>query len=59
MHSKHDNMHKNGMLYALICINNHVIICYQGDEVTWTLISIALDCKVLMRWTIVRSASPQ
>ena len=26
MHSKYDNMHKNEMFYAFICINNHVII---------------------------------
>ena len=26
MYSKYDNMHKNGMFYALICINNHIII---------------------------------
>ena len=25
MHSKYDNMHKNRIFYALICINNHVI----------------------------------
>ena len=25
MHSKYDNMHMNGIFYALICINNHVI----------------------------------
>ena len=25
MHSKYDNMYKNGMLYVLICINNHII----------------------------------
>ena len=25
MHSKYDNMHKNGMFYALLCINNYVI----------------------------------
>ena len=25
MHSKYDNMHRNIMFYALICINNHVI----------------------------------
>ena len=25
MHSKYDNMYKNGMIYALICINNHII----------------------------------
>ena len=25
MNSKYDNMHKNVMFYALICINNHVI----------------------------------
>ena len=33
MHSKYDNMHKNGMFYALICIINHFlrvkIACYQ------------------------------
>ena len=27
MHSKYDNMHTNGMFYALICINNHVLSC--------------------------------
>ena len=27
MHSKYDNMHTNGMFYALICINNHVFAC--------------------------------
>ena len=27
MHSKYDNMHQNGMFYALICINNHIIAC--------------------------------
>ena len=27
MHSKYDNMDKNGMFYALICINNHVFAC--------------------------------
>ena len=27
MHSKYDNMPKNGMFYALICNNNHIIIC--------------------------------
>ena len=27
MHLKYDNMHENGMFYALICINNHVSIC--------------------------------
>ena len=27
MHSKYDKMHTNGMLYALICINNHVFAC--------------------------------
>ena len=29
MNSKYDNMYKNGMFYALICINYHVIACYQ------------------------------
>ena len=27
MHSKYDNMHKNEIFYALICINNHIIAC--------------------------------
>ena len=27
MHSKYDNMHNNGIIYALICINNHVNSC--------------------------------
>ena len=27
IYSKHDNMHKNGMFYALICFNNHIIFC--------------------------------
>ena len=26
MHSKYVNMHMNDMFYALICINNHVIV---------------------------------
>ena len=26
MYSKYDNMYKNGMFDAFICINNHVII---------------------------------
>ena len=26
IHPKYDNMHKNGMIYALIFINNHIII---------------------------------
>ena len=33
MHSKYDNMHTNGMFYALFCINNHAlyvqIACYH------------------------------
>ena len=27
MHSKYNNMHKNGIFYALICINNHICAC--------------------------------
>ena len=30
MHSKYDNMHKNGLLYALIYINSQIIICEYG-----------------------------
>ena len=29
MHSKYDNMHKNGMFYVLICINNRIIAWNQ------------------------------
>ena len=32
MHSKYDNMHKNRMFYALICINNRIIACYHLVE---------------------------
>ena len=27
MHLKYDNMHKNEIFYALICINNDIITC--------------------------------
>ena len=27
MHSKYDNIHKNGMFYNNIYINNHIITC--------------------------------
>ena len=34
MHSKFDNMYKNGIFYTLFCINNDVIsdinACYHG-----------------------------
>ena len=30
IHSKHDNMHKNGIFYALIFINNHIITSIDG-----------------------------
>ena len=29
MHSKYDKMHTNRMFYALICINNHIFVCYD------------------------------
>ena len=36
IYSKYDNMHKNGMFYALDYINNHVllvkIVCYFWHE---------------------------
>ena len=32
MHSKYDNMRKNEIFYALICINNDIITCLN-----WTL----------------------
>ena len=28
IHSKYHNMNKNGLLYALIFIDNHIITCY-------------------------------
>ena len=34
MHSNYDNMHTNGVFYALICINNHVMIaCYHKTNI--------------------------
>ena len=27
MYSNYDNMHTNVIFYALICINNHIIVC--------------------------------
>ena len=27
VHSKYDNMYKNEIFHALICINNHIISC--------------------------------
>ena len=43
IHSKHDNMHKNGMFYALICIKNHIITCIDCmlSNTLWVL------CKIL------------
>ena len=26
MHSKYDIIHENGIFYAIICINNHIIV---------------------------------
>ena len=26
-HSRHVNMHKNGIFYSLFCINDHIILC--------------------------------
>ena len=33
MYSKYDNMHTNGMFYALFCINNHVLLTRRNREV--------------------------
>ena len=53
MHSKYDNMHKNGMFYVLICIINRIISCYHSlDLVIVVLISchikvnIGLNCSI-------------
>ena len=34
IYSNNDNMHRNGMFYALICINNHKISC-----INWMLLT--------------------
>ena len=45
LHLKYDNMHKNGMFYALICINNHVItsinymLLHTPSPQTWIISS--------------------
>ena len=37
MHSKYDNMHINVMFYAINCMNNHVLSCYDCmlSNATW------------------------
>ena len=35
MHSKYDNMQKNGMFYANIGINNPIILCINCMLVAW------------------------
>ena len=42
MHSKYDNMYKNGMFYALICINNHIIACYQ--DLAHVILPLGYQC---------------
>ena len=42
MNSKHDNMHKNEMFYALICINNHIIIFIDSVQSIGALVMIVL-----------------
>ena len=39
IHSNYDNMHKNGIFYALICINNHV------NSFINCLLSLFYDCS--------------
>ena len=44
MHSKCDNMHENEMFYALIYINNHIIVCINCVLSTITQI---LNCVAI------------
>ena len=49
MHSKYDNMHKNRMFYALMCINVkiHIIACYH---ITMILIINAISYIFLIQY---------
>ena len=50
VHSKYDDMYKNGIFYALICINNHIIAC-QNDMLLETLLD---DCgSNPHRWKLI------
>ena len=42
MHSKYDNMHMNGMFYALICINNYIITSLSCMSLGGELISLSI-----------------
>ena len=47
MQSKYDNMHKNGMFYALIYINNHIFVC-QDCMLSDTKDILWMDDRVLI-----------
>ena len=53
MHSKYDNMHKNEMFYALIYINNHIIM-YKLDIIndSWYLIMLGELGALMGKWTL-------
>ena len=51
MHSKYGNMHKNGFLYTLICINNHIITCRNCMLSTHVNAKYCLGVKFSYRWS--------
>ena len=53
IHSKHDNMHKNRIFYALICINNHIISCIDCMLFACTILGSKVDkhSKILIKIT--------
>ena len=60
MHLKYDNMHRNGMFYALFCINNHFdhvkIACYQHSSCGILSLFPPLFFS-LMRWISIARSS--
>ena len=47
LHSKYDNMHKNEIFYALICINNHIFEC-QYCKLSDTKDMLWMDNRILI-----------
>ena len=52
MHSKYDNMHINGIFYALFCINNHVLLgsdCMLSLTISFSLWSLKIEAISLVK----------
>ena len=59
MHSKHENMHKNKIFYALICINNNIItyIDYMLSHIRSSVTPINANI-VTCKWVFTIKKNP-